>query len=143
MPGLPAGTFAGRAGPLTASTDTFEIAIKGEGGHAAYPHRTVDPVTMGAQIIGALQTIISPTTDPLESAVLSVTEFHAGSATIVIAETAAVTGTVRTFNPDVRNAVKARMSSIAGGIAVAMGGSAETVIRAGYPSLVNHRPQLE
>jgi amidohydrolase len=143
MPGLPVGSFAGRVGPMMAATDRFDIVVKGRGGHAAQPHKTVDPVVVGAQIVGALQTITSRTADPVESLVVSVTEFHAGSAYNVIAEEAVLRGTVRSFDPGLRRLANDRVRSIAMGIAAALGGSANVTYLPGYPSTRNHARQLD
>src|SRR3954454_3201957 len=86
MPGLPIGQFATRPGPIMAATAEFTITITGKGGHAAMPHRTIDPVVVGSQLVLALQTIASRTIDPVESIVVSVTKFHGGEAYNVIPE---------------------------------------------------------
>jgi len=142
-PGLPAGQFAGRVGPVMAGTDQFEITIEGRGGHAAQPNKTVDPVVVGAQIVGALQTIASRNADPIKSVVVSVTQFHAGSAFNVIPQTAWLCGTIRTFDADLRRQAQQRLKEIAEGIALAMGGSAAVNFRFGYPATVNHAAQTE
>src|ERR1700722_5338677 len=122
VPGIPVGTFAGRPGPMMAATDEYDIIVKGRGGHAAQPHKTVDPVVIGAQIVNALQTITSRTADPIESLVLSVPEFHAGSAYNVIAEEAVLRGTIRTFDPALRKLAEERLEAVASGVAAALGG---------------------
>ena len=104
-----------------ASTDEFTITITGRGGHAAQPHETVDPIVVGASIVQALQTIVSRNVDPIESAVVSVTRFHAGEAYNVIADTAEVAGTVRSLQPEVRDLVEKRIGEVAAGIAAAHG----------------------
>jgi len=142
-PGLPAGRFAGRVGPVMAATDQFEITIEGRGGHAAQPNKTVDPVVVGSQIVGALQTIASRNADPIKSVVVSVTQFHAGSAFNVIPQTAWLCGTIRTFDAELRRQAQQRLKEIAEGLALAMGGSAEVKFRFGYPATVNHAVQTE
>jgi len=142
-PGLPAGQFASRIGPVMAATDQFEITIEGRGGHAAQPNKTVDPVVVGSQIVGALQTIASRNADPIKSVVVSVTQFHAGSAFNVIPQSAWLCGTIRTFDAALRRQVQQRLKEIAEGIALAMGGSAAVLIRHGYPATVNHAAQTE
>lgn len=142
-PGLPAGQFAGRVGPVMAATDQFEITIEGRGGHAAQPNKTVDPVVVGSQIVGALQTIASRNADPIKSVVVSVTQFHAGSAFNVIPQTAWLCGTIRTFDAELRKQAQQRLKEIAEGIALAMGGSAAVNFRFGYPATVNHAAQTE
>src|SRR6188768_3547807 len=97
-PGIPVGSFAIRPGPIMAGGDAVFINIEGKGGHAARPHKCIDSVLVGAQLISALQSIVSRSVDPLESAVISMCEFHAGNARNVIPHTAVLTGTVRTLN---------------------------------------------
>src|SRR3984893_18818215 len=94
-PGIPVGSFAIRSGPIMAATDAIDIRIEGLGGHAARPHKCIDSVLVGSQLITALQPIVSRTVDPLESAVISICEFHAGNARNVIPQTAELRGTVR------------------------------------------------
>ena len=143
VPGMPVGQFGGRAGPMMAATDEFDIVVKGRGGHAAQPHKTVDPVVMAAQIVAALQTITSRTADPIDSLVVSTTQFHAGSAYNVIAEEAVLRGTVRSFDPTLRKTAEASLRRIATGIAEAMGGTAAVTWTPGYPSTRNHAAQLD
>ena len=112
MPGLAVGKFATRPGPLMAATDEFTIDITGHGGHAARPHGTIDPIIVGSTIVQALQTIVSRSVDPIESAVVSVTKFHAGDAYNIIAETAQIAGTVRTLKAEMRDLVEARFRAI-------------------------------
>ena len=101
-PGIPVGSFAIRSGPIMAATDAIDIRIEGLGGHAARPHICIDSVLVGAQLITALQSIVSRSVDPLESAVISICEFHAGNARNVIPQTAELKGTVRTLTAEVR-----------------------------------------
>ena len=142
-PGLPAGQFAACVGPMMAATDQFEITVEGRGGHAAQPNKTVDPVVVGSQIVGALQTIASRNADPIKSVVVSVTQFHAGSAFNVIPQSAWLCGTIRTFDADQRTLARTRIKEIAEGLALALGGSAEVAFRFGYPATVNHAAQTE
>jgi len=142
-PGLPVGQFAARVGPMMAATDQFEIAIEGQGGHAAQPNKTIDPIVIGSQIVGALQTIASRNADPIKSVVVSVTQFQAGSAFNVIPQTAWLCGTIRTFDAELRTQTHKRMKEIAEGVALAFGGSAKVDFRFGYPATVNHAAQTE
>ncbi|MGB8839724.1 MAG: M20 aminoacylase family protein [Aliidongia sp.] len=142
-PGMPLGHFAGRAGPMMAATDEFDIVVTGQGGHAAHPDKVIDPVVLGAQIVGALQTICSRTADPIESLVVSVTEFHAGSAYNVIAEEAVLRGTIRSFEPGLRQRARETLERIATGIAQSLGGSAAVRFIPGYPATCNHAAQLD
>ncbi len=142
MPGLPAGVFAGRVGPMMAAADRLDIIVRGKGGHAAQPHKTIDPVVIAAQIVTALQTVVSRTADPIETLVVSITEFHAGSAYNVIAEEAVLRGTIRSFSPALRKKAEEQVRVIATGIASALGGSAEVILSPGYPPTVNHAEPL-
>ena len=137
-PQLPAGTMGVIPGPMLAAADTFSLTIQGKGGHAAMPHLSVDPVVIGAQIVTTWQTLVSRTADPVRAAVISTTMFHAGTAHNVIPDTAALTGTVRTFDPDLRDALEAGMARIAEAVAGAMGGSAAFRYERGYPATINH-----
>ena len=136
-PLLPVGEIGVRSGPIMAATDTFSATVRGVGGHAAMPHLTVDPIVIGAQIVNAWQSLVSRSTDPIRSGVLSVTKFHGGSAFNVIPEQVMLGGTVRTFDPEVQATIRDGMTRLAQGIADAHGGSAEVEYRVGYPATVN------
>ncbi|MBI1245016.1 MAG: amidohydrolase [Alphaproteobacteria bacterium] len=136
-PGLEAGRFSVRPGPMMASADQFDLTIRGLGTHGAMPHRGVDPVVCACQIVTALQTIASRETNPLESVVISVTQIHAGEAYNVIPNECVLRGTVRAFEPKVRDGLPAAIERIATGIARAMGCEAALVYKHGYPPLVN------
>ena len=140
-PDLPAGQVGLRAGPMMAASDEFEIMIHAAGGHAAMPHQCVDPIVIGAQIIMALQTLVSRTLDPVESAVISVTQMHAGTTHNVIPGEARLTGTLRTFRPEVKAAMKAGLERTVEGIAAALGARAAIGFKTGYPATVNHAAQ--
>jgi amidohydrolase len=137
MPGLPAGSFGIREGGLLAASDKFSIEIEGAGGHAAMPHRTVDPVAIAAHVVTALQTIVSRNVDPARSAVVTVTMLKAGEAFNIIPRTVVMTGTARTLDEGVRDLVEARIASVAEGIAMAFGGTAKVKYDRGYPVTVN------
>src|SRR3954463_16391561 len=137
-PGIPVGSFALRPGPIMAATDEVDIMIEGLGGHAARPHKCVDSVLVGAQVITALQSIVSRSVDPLESAVISICEFHAGNARNVIPQTAELKGTVRTLNSDVRKLVEKRVREVVAGIAQMSGAKIGLTYDRGYPVTVNH-----
>ncbi|MCC6598514.1 MAG: amidohydrolase [Alphaproteobacteria bacterium] len=125
-PNLPLGTLATRTGPIMASSDTFHLTIKGRGGHAAKPDATIDPIVIGAQIVTALQTLVSRTAKPTDPAVLSITYFSAGTgAHNVIPDDAKITGTLRTYDEDLRQSLHRKIGEIARGIAQSMGGDAE------------------
>jgi amidohydrolase len=117
-PYAPVGLMATRTGPIMACSDEIYMTLKGRGGHAAMPHTTNDPVVVACKLVSALQTIVSRNVDPMENAVISITNIHAGSgATNIIPETVEITGTVRAFNPAVRDLMEARIATMAKGMA--------------------------
>lgn len=138
MPGIPIGNFAIRPGPIMAGTAEFTLKITGRGGHAAMPHKAIDPISIGNQIVNALNAIVSRNVDPINSAVLSVTRFHAGDAVNVIPDTTEIGGTVRTLHEDVAEAVRKRIYEISEGIAAAHGASAVIEYKRNYPVMINH-----
>ncbi|GBG31463.1 IAA-amino acid hydrolase ILR1, partial [Hondaea fermentalgiana] len=142
-PEVPPGFFAVRSGPIMASADEFEIIIKGEGGHAAMPHLTVDPITIGAQLVSALQTVVSRGNDPLQPVVLSITRFNAGSAFNVIPNTAVLCGTVRAFREDDRSRVQAQLERMSQSVCMASNATATVNYYRGYPPTVNSKKQAE
>jgi hippurate hydrolase len=142
-PGIPIGAFAIRTGPIMAATDELNISIKGHGGHASRPHKCIDSVLVGAQLITALQQIVARNVDPLESAVISVCEFHAGTARNVIPQTAELRGTIRTLTPETRELVIKRIGEVTAGIAQMTGATIDLDIKRGYPVTVNHAAQTE
>ena len=142
-PGIPIGSFAIRPGPIMASTDSVDIKIEGHGGHAARPHKCIDSTLVGAQLIMALQSIVSRSVDPLESAVVSMCEFHAGNARNVIPQTALLRGTVRTLTPEVRNLVEKRVHEVCEGVASMTGAKIDLLYDRGYPVTVNHASQTD
>jgi hippurate hydrolase len=144
MPGLPVGAIATRPGPVMAASNTFEIRLKGLGGHAAKPHLCIDPIVAGAQIVTALQSIVARNVDPVDNAVISVTRFHAGTtANNIIPQTAVIGGTVRTLKEATRHFMKKRVTEVATGIATAMGLDVEVDYEWGYPVVVNHARETE
>jgi amidohydrolase len=140
-PGIPVGSFAIRPGPIMASTDSIDIRIEGLGGHAARPHKCIDSVLVGAQLITALQSIVSRNVDPLEAAVISICEFHAGNARNVIPQTAELKGTVRTLTQEVRELVEKRVHEVVAGVAQITGAKIDLEYQRGYPVVVNHASQ--
>jgi amidohydrolase len=143
MPGLEAGHFAIRPGPIMASTAEFTIKIKGRGGHAAQPHRAIDPIVVGAQVVTTLQTIASRIIDPVESVVVTVTKFHGGDAYNVIPETVELAGTVRTLTEAVSVRTEERMGAICAGIAAACDADVNLYYRRNYPVTFNHAEQTD
>jgi amidohydrolase len=137
MPGLDVGRFAIRPGPIMAAADRLTIDITGRGGHAAKPHDTIDPVLVGAHMVTALQSIVSRTVDPLHAAVVSITQFNAGTTDNVIPQTAQLSGTVRALDPVVRQTVEAKIHHIARATADLFGAEAAVTYRRGYPVTVN------
>jgi hippurate hydrolase len=140
-PGIPVGRFGVVAGPMMASSNEFRVVVKGKGAHAAQPHRGVDPVMVAVQVAQAWQTIVSREKNPLDTAVLSITQIHAGSATNVIPDQAVMVGTVRTFTTHVLDLIERRMQEIANGVAAAFNASIEFEFQRNYPPLVNHAAQ--
>ncbi len=143
MPGLPVGQFAMRKGPIMAATDEFDLFITGRGGHAAQPHRTIDPILAGSQLMIALQGIVSRNVDPLDSLVISVTKFIAGEAYNVIPEKATLSGTVRTLKKETRAFAERRIHEAAAGIAAATGVEITVRYKNNYPVTYNHDAQTE
>jgi hippurate hydrolase len=142
-PGIPVGSFAIRSGPIMAATDAIDIRIEGLGGHAARPHICIDTVLAGAQLITALQSIVSRSVDPLESAVISICEFHAGNARNVIPQTAELKGTVRTLTAAMRKLVEKRVREVVAGVAQMTGTQIDLTYERGYPVVVNHASQTD
>ncbi|ALK99217.1 amidohydrolase [Massilia sp. WF1] len=140
-PGMAAGKFGVVAGPMMASSNEFRVVVKGKGAHAAQPHRGIDPVMVAVQIAQAWQTIVSREKNPLETAVLSITQIHAGSATNVIPDEAVLVGTVRTFTTEVLDLVERRMQEMAQGVAGAFNAGVDFAFKRNYPPLVNHAAQ--
>lgn len=134
---LPTGHIAVPRGPLMASTDYFDIAVTGRGGHAGLPHQTTDPVVIGAQITTNLQHVVSRETDPMQRLVVAVTGFHAGEHHAIVPETAILHGTVRALDENVRRRAAARIERIAGGIAAAHDAEARSTFRFGPATLIN------
>lgn len=131
------------AGPILAAADGVTFRITGRGGHAARPHLAIDPVVVGSQLVVAIQSIVARRTDPLDSAVVSLCMFHAGSAPNVIPETAEIRGTIRTLEARTRDAVEAQIRRIAAAIGEANEARIEVEYRRGYPVTVNHAAETE
>jgi amidohydrolase len=137
MPGLPVGQFAIRPGPIMAATAEFNIRVTGRGGHAAMPHRSIDPIVAASQIVVALQAIAARSVDPAESVVVSVTKFHGGEAYNVIPEHVDLAGTVRTLKKEVATLARDRMQAICEGIGQATGATVAFAFKPNYPVTVN------
>jgi amidohydrolase len=137
-PGAPVGSFGVTAGPMMASSNEFEVTVKGKGSHAAQPHKSADPIMVAIQIAQSWQTIVSRNKNPLEPGVLSVTQIHAGSATNVIPDDAVLIGTVRTFSTELLDLMEARMRTIAEHTAAAFDAEVDFQFKRNYPPLINH-----
>jgi len=139
MPGadLVLGDIALRPGSFMGGTCDFAIEVRGRGGHAAAPHSTVDPIYVGAQIVNALQGLVSRMSNPVETLVITVGKFHAGTATNVIPEIAELEGTIRSLSPEVLKNAPERLAALARSIASAHGAIAEVKLFPGYPVTVN------
>jgi hippurate hydrolase len=134
---IPVGQMTAVVGQVCAAADMFTITINGRGGHAARPHRAIDPVLIGSHIVVALQSVVARRVDPLDAAVLSICQFHAGSAGNVIPESAMLNGTVRTLREEVRDEMEKLMRSVIEATAAAHGGQAVLNYERGYPPVVN------
>jgi amidohydrolase len=143
MPGMPVNQFGVRPGPSMASSNRFTITIKGVGGHAAQPHKTVDPIIIASEMVGVLQTVVSRTKDPLDSAVLSITQIHAGDAFNVIPSEAILRGTVRTYTTAVLDTIEETMRRIATTLPQVYGATGELDFIRAYPPLVNWEKETE
>jgi len=137
MPDQAEGNLLTASGPLMAAVDSFYINVQGVGGHGAMPHTTVDPLVAATSIVQALQTIVSRNNNAMERLVVSVTQIHSGSADNIVPDTAMMTGTVRTFKPEVQDMVMARMQAIVDGQAASYGVSATLDYVKGYPATIN------
>ncbi len=137
-PGLPVGAFAIRPGALLAASDRIYIDIEGQGGHAARPHKCVDTILVGAQIINQIQSIVARNVDPMESAVVSICVFQAGDTGNVIPQTARLVGTARSLTPEVRNRLEQRLHDIVEGTARLYGAVAKLTYKRDYPVTRNH-----
>ena len=134
---MPYGSIGLIPGPAMAAPDSFQCTIIGKGGHAAAPHDTIDPILVGAQVVAALQHVVSRAVDPLDPVVVSVTQFIAGTTFNVIPGSAYIAGTVRTFDPALRSRVPEIMERMIKGITDAYGASYDFVLERGYRPVVN------
>jgi amidohydrolase len=142
-PGLAVGQFGVRPGPMMASSNEFELVVRGKGAHAAMPHLGVDSVMVAVQIAQALQMLISREKKPIDTAVLSITQIHAGEAINVIPNTATMQGTVRTFTTPMLDQIEDGMKRIATQIAAAFNAEIDFKFKRNYPPTVNHAEQAE
>lgn len=140
-PGLPAGKFAVQSGPVFASSNEFEITIRGKGAHAAMPHNGIDPIPIGCEMVHMFQTIITRNKRPLDAAVISVTVIKAGEAVNVIPDTCLLRGTVRAFSNDVLDLIEGRMRQISESVCAAYGSTCEFNFHRRYPPTTNHESE--
>lgn len=136
-PGLPAGSIAVTDGPVMAGADRFEIVITAHGAHAAMPHQGTDAILAGSALVEALQSLVSRQTDPLDAAVVSVTRFHAGHADNILPEQAVLGGTVRTFRPELQDALEEGLRRICTGVETTHRVQIELHYARGYPPTIN------
>jgi hippurate hydrolase len=142
-PGIPVGQMAVMPGPVMAGTCGFEIIVRGHGCHAAMPHQGVDSIVAGAQLVQALQTVVSRTLHPCDAAVVSVTQFHAGEAWNIIPEEVVLRGTIRSFKPEVQEGVERAVERLCSGIAAANGAQISVHIDHRYPPTVNSQAEAD
>ncbi|MCX5544517.1 M20 family metallopeptidase [Paraburkholderia sp. CNPSo 3076] len=142
-PGMPAGYFGVTEGPIMASSNEFRIEIQGVGSHAALPHNGRDPVFTAVQLANGLQSIITRNKKPLDTAVLSITQIHAGDAVNVVPNTAWIAGTVRTFTTETLDLIESRLRKIAGSTAEAYDCSVDITFHRNYPPTVNSSTEAQ
>ncbi|MCD8481922.1 MAG: M20 family metallopeptidase [Verrucomicrobia bacterium] len=138
LPEYPANSIALCDGPFMAGSAGLHVTVKGKGGHAAAPHNCIDPIYVGAEIIQALQSLVSRRVSPLHPLVISVTRFNAGTANNIIPSEAVLSGTIRALDPVVLKAAHGWIQTCVQQTAAAHGATAEVVINDGYPPVVNH-----
>lgn len=143
MPTHPVGVVETRTGTLNASTDSVKLIIRGKAGHGAYPDAATDAIVCAAQVISALQTLVSRNVSPLQSAVLTFGVIQGGTAQNIICDEVTLRGTLRTANAPLRAMMKQRIREVAEGVATAMGCQAEVQITSGYAALVNDAHEAE
>ena len=142
-PNSPLGEMIAVTGPILAAADMLTIRIKGRGGHAARPHMAIDPILVGAQVVTGIHQIVSRRVDPLDSAVISLCQFNAGSAMNVIPEVAEIAGTVRTLRPKTQDEMQRLITQAATSIAALNDAVAEVDYQRGYPPTVNHAAETD
>lgn len=139
----PLGVIETSKGPFMAGTDRFQITIQGSGGHGGYPHKTKDALVIGTELVSQLQTIVSRMIDPLQTAVVTIGEFHAGNSFNVIADQATINGTVRYFDEDVQEEIIDRIEKMVKGICLAHDITYRLEYIKGYPPLINHAEEAK
>lgn len=139
---LPAGTIAGRVGPMLASADEFHITVTGKGGHGSAPHMTIDPIPAACAMVPAISTMVARGIDTFSPVVVSVTHIESGTTTNVIPETAFLEGTIRTFDEDTRSLVHERLRAMADSVAASHRCRCHTELVQGYPPTINHGAEV-
>ncbi len=137
-PALPVGSFVARDGAMMAAFGVFEIAIEGRGSHGAMPHEGIDPIPAACAVVAALQTIASRNVPPLDAAVVSATQIHAGDAWNVIPERCVIRGTTRWFDAAIGDTLERRLRSLAASVAAGYGCSSTVLYERRYPATINH-----
>jgi hippurate hydrolase len=140
---LPPGLFASRPGPIMAAADVFQVTVKGRGGHGSSPHRALDPIQAACAMVTALQTMVTRTFDVFDPVVVTVGQFHAGTADNVIPDEAYFEATLRTFGSATRSLARRRLVEVVEGVAAAHGLAVEASFGMGYPVTVNHPDEAE
>jgi hippurate hydrolase len=143
QPGIPVRAFRYHAGPFMSASDRVTITVKGRGGHAARPHQTIDPIVTAANLVMALQTIVSRNVDPTRTAIVTVGTIHGGNAMNVIANEVTLGLSVRSFDADVRALLQKRITELATTLAASYGATAEVDYGLGHPVLVNSERETE
>ena len=141
IPGIPVGRFAIKPGAMMAAFDIFELTIHGQGGHAAMPHLTTDPIQVGAKIVEAFQNIVAKEIDPQEPAVLSVTKFQAGDAYNVIPTKVKIGGCTRCFSEKVQGQLETRMRSLSKEISNVFHANCDFFYERRYPPTINNEEE--
>ena len=140
-PGLPLGQFGVTDGPMMAAVDEFDIIVKGKGGHAAMPENAIDPIIIASQIVLTIQTIISRFISPIEKALISITKINGGTAYNVIDDKVVLSGTVRTFQPKIRELIENKIKETALGISKSYNGDVEIIYTKKYPPTINPKKE--
>jgi amidohydrolase len=143
MPQIPRGQFAIRKGALMAAADSMKITINGKGGHAAMPHLAIDPIAIGTQIYAAAQTIVSRQIDPFDKAVISITQFHAGTANNVIPAEAILDASIRTVSLETRDMIRDKFKAMCASFAAQHGIEILCDYKEGYPVTLNHDDNVD
>jgi hippurate hydrolase len=140
---MPVGQFAICPGAIMASVDHLTIDIEGKGGHAARPHKSIDTILVGCQIINQLQSVVARNVDPLEAAVISICMFQAGHTDNVIPQHATLRGSARALTTEVRALLRQRIDEVVEGTARLYGATAKITYATGYPVLINHERETD